>query len=382
MTDITVAVYYFPNYHVDPRNERSHGPGWTEWELVKRAEPRFPNHRQPRVPVWGYEDESDPVVMAKKINAAANHGINVFLFDWYYYNDGPFLERGLELGFLQAANNDRLKFGIHWANHTWINIHPAKLSKSPYSDAVVEYPGAVTPETFTRMSDFVIETYFKHPSYWLIDGCPYFSFYDLNQLISSFGSVEETAAGLEHFRKKTRDAGFHELHLNAVVWNKAILPGEVAVVNQQEVVGQLGFDSFTSYVWIHHDVMPTFPETDYDVAKDRYFAYWDKVVSEYDIPYHPNVTMGWDPSPRTVPSDAYLNVGYPFTSVLANNTPDKFRKALDQAKQKLSRTDIKHKILSINAWNEWTESSYLEPDTVYGMGYLEAIRDVLKSVTS
>jgi hypothetical protein len=34
------------------------------------------------------------------------------------------------------------------------------------------------------------------------------------------------------------------------------------------------------------------------------------------------------------------------------------------------------KILTINAWNEWTEGSYLEPDTVYGMGYLEAIRDV------
>ena len=38
--DFTVACYYFPNYHVDPRNEAAHGPGWTEWELVKRAEPR------------------------------------------------------------------------------------------------------------------------------------------------------------------------------------------------------------------------------------------------------------------------------------------------------------------------------------------------------
>ncbi len=33
-------------------------------------------------------------------------------------------------------------------------------------------------------------------------------------------------------------------------------------------------------------------------------------------------------------------------------------------------------ILTINAWNEWTEGSYLEPDTVYGLGYLEAIRDI------
>src|SRR5262245_53095990 len=104
-----VACYYFPNYHVDPRNEIVHGPGWTEWELVSRAEPRFPGHRQPRLPLWGVEDESDPQVMAKKIDAAADHGIDAFIFDWYYYDDGPFLERGLEQGFLAAPNRDRLK---------------------------------------------------------------------------------------------------------------------------------------------------------------------------------------------------------------------------------------------------------------------------------
>jgi hypothetical protein len=26
----TVAAYYFGNYHVDPKNEVAHGPGWTE----------------------------------------------------------------------------------------------------------------------------------------------------------------------------------------------------------------------------------------------------------------------------------------------------------------------------------------------------------------
>ena len=61
-----VAAYYFPNYHLDKTNEKWHGPGWNEWELLKAAKPRFEGHIQPRVPMWGYEDEADPEVMAKK----------------------------------------------------------------------------------------------------------------------------------------------------------------------------------------------------------------------------------------------------------------------------------------------------------------------------
>ena len=55
-----VAAYYFPNYHVDPQNEALFGKDWSEWVLIQAARPRFPGHLQPKVPVWGYEDESDP----------------------------------------------------------------------------------------------------------------------------------------------------------------------------------------------------------------------------------------------------------------------------------------------------------------------------------
>jgi len=94
-TKYEVAAYYFGNYHVDPRNEIAHGPGWTEWNLVRTARPRFSGHNQPKVPLWGYQDESDPKVFEQKIRAAADHAISAFIFDWYWYNDGPFLERAL-----------------------------------------------------------------------------------------------------------------------------------------------------------------------------------------------------------------------------------------------------------------------------------------------
>ena len=36
-------------------------------------------------------------------------------------------------------------------------------------------------------------------------------------------------------------------------------------------------------------------------------------------------------------------------------------------------------LITINSWNEWTETSYLEPDDLYGYGYLEAIKKVFIS---
>ncbi|MCE9590850.1 MAG: glycoside hydrolase family 99-like domain-containing protein [Planctomycetes bacterium] len=368
----TVAAYYFPNYHVDPRNEKVHGTGWTEWELVKRAEPRFPGHRQPRVPAWGYEDESDPAAMAKKINAAADHGVDAFIFDWYYYNDGPFIERPLDKTFLNAPNVSRLKFALMWANHDWIDIHPAKARTA----APLLYPGAVTSETFDRITDLVIDRYFKHPSYWKIDGKPYFSVYELFRLVQGFGGIGGTRAALDRFRAKAVAAGLPGVHMNAVLWGTSLLPGETGVKNPRELLDKLGFDSIGSYVWVHHVATP-FPTADYGAIAEQSIAHWHKTISEHHLPYHPNVTVGWDASPRTVQSDRFENLGYPFMGIYEKNTPEAFRKALAAAKQFLDQ-NVKQgpKVCSINAWNEWTEGSYLEPDTTHGMAYLEAIRDV------
>ena len=368
--DYTIGAYYFPNYHADARNAARHGAGWTEWDLVRRAEPRFPGHRQPRVPAWGYEDEADPAVMARKIAAAADHGVDVFLYDWYHYEDGPYLQRGLDEGFLGAPNVGRLRFALMWANHDWIDIHPHKLRcKAP-----LQWPGAVPPAAFDRIMDLVIERYFRHPSYWLVDGRPYFSIYELKCLVAGLGGVAATRRALDRVRERVRAAGFPDLHLNAVVWSVGVLPGEAAIKSPQDLVDALGFDSLSSYVWVHHVRLKQFPTTPYaDVAAAA--RNWAEQDARFRVPFFPNVTMGWDSSPRTVQSDRFENAGYPFMPALDGNTPAAFEAALRDVKRFLDGRAAP-KVFSINAWNEWTEGSYLEPDTVTGMGYLDAIRRV------
>jgi hypothetical protein len=370
--NVTVVSYYFGNYHPgDPRNAKIKGTDWSEWELVKNAKPRFPGHQQPRVPLWGYQDESDPAVMANKINAAANHGINAFIFDWYYYDDGPFLDRPIDRGFLQATNNARLKFAFMWANHDWFEIHPYHRG-APLKTL---YPGRVTPESFGKICDHVIKDYFVRTNYWRIDGRPYFSIYQLQKLIENFGSVKATRAALDEFRAKAVAAGLPGLHLNAVVWGQTFLPGEKKPANAAQLVHDLGFDSVTSYVWILHADLPE-QQTEYNFARDRYFDYWAGAATNFGVPYIPNVTMGWDPSPRADQSQTFDNSGYPFMNTIKDNTPENFRAALELAKQRLLAETNGLRILNLNCWNEWTEGSYLEPDTVHGMAYLDAVKKV------
>ncbi len=371
---IEVVSYYFGNYHLDKRNEERLGKGWSEWTLVQNAKPRFEGHQQPKVPLWGYTDEANPRDMEQKIDCAVEYGVDVFLFDWYYYDDGPFLERTIDDGFLFAQNREKIKFALMWANHDWVDIFPKhKDIPSP-----LLYPGKVTSETFDKICDLVIEKYFKQPNYWKINDAPYFSIYDLNQFAASFGSYEATKRAIERFREKTKAAGFPDLHLNAVYWMRPNIPGEVKLDDPVKIIEDLGFDSVTSYVWIHH-VPLNEQKTDFNWVRDEYFKHWDSARSSFSIPYIPNVSVGWDSSPRACQDDPFGNYGYPFTNTISNNTPENFKKALEMTKEKILQDPSSPRILNINCWNEWTEGSYLEPDTVNGYGYLEAIRDVLKN---
>lgn len=364
--DVTVACYYFPNW----------GPlATSEWNTVKFAQPKFKGHQQPKVPLWGYENENDPAVMAKKIDSAANNGIDAFIFDWYYYDPattqtlgGKYLYNALEEGFLKASNNEKLQFAVMWCNHD-----------------VGTMKGAVSPATFDSICNYLINNYFKRPNYWKIDGCPYFSIYQFNTFLQSFNNdTDKAIKALQIFRNKVKAAGFPDLHLDGSLWGLSG-PGRDRIINT------LNINSVSTYVWVHHVVLQNFPTSEYQNVANTYFNYVENgggsngletPANMMPVPYYLNVTMGWDASPRCGAVTASYWMGhqspYPFGPVIVTNTPYEFKKYLAKAKMLTILKPQNQRIIMINSWNEWSEGSYLEPDIVNGMKYLNAIWDVFK----
>ena len=139
-----VAAYIWPSCHDDPLGrEKLWADGTGEWEVIKKGDPRFDGHYQPRQPLWGYELDNDPKVVERWIDVATDHGVNVFVYDWYWYEGGPYLESALNDGFLKARNNEKMQFYIMWANHdvkyNYWNVHRYKDNTDIHWNAKVDW---------------------------------------------------------------------------------------------------------------------------------------------------------------------------------------------------------------------------------------------------
>ena len=212
-----IAAFVWPSYHPDDRAKIFWPDGIGEWQTVMSNEPKYEGHEQPRYPLWGYINEADPYVAEMEINAAADHGVNVFIFDWYWYDGLPYLEGHLNDGYLKARNNDRVKFYLMWANHD-VTMTWDKRNAGKPNDALV-WKGSVDREEFEVVCHRVIEKYFSHPSYYTVDGKPSFMIYDLNTLIQGLGGIEETKEALAWFRSEVKKAGFKGLDLQLTTHN-------------------------------------------------------------------------------------------------------------------------------------------------------------------
>ncbi|MBR3438654.1 MAG: glycoside hydrolase family 99-like domain-containing protein, partial [Clostridia bacterium] len=163
-----------------------------------------------------------------------------------------------------------------------------------------------------------------------------------------------------------KEAGFPDLHIQGVIYSENAV--NISGVDSEhkgsskDLVRLLGLDSVTHYQYIHFAEF----SKGYEASLPGVAAEFERIHNEYNVPYYPHVTVGWDNNPR------YPHIKYP---IVKDNTPEMFKRALKIAKDYSDNyNDVP--LITVNSWNEWTEMSYLEPDDVYGYGYLEAIKEV------
>lgn len=367
MKKYDVAAYIWPAFTGDEPRTRIFWPkGIGEWETIMNAKPKFPGHQWPRKPLWGYVNEANSDIMEMQINTAVEHGVNVFIYDWYYYDGKPFLENCLNDGFLKARNNEKMKFYLMWSNHDVSYVWDIRNSdlKGDYDleqigDGFI-YSGAVNFERFKEIAHRVIDKYFSRPNYYRIDGKPVFMIYSLSILVKGLGGLENTKKALEWFKK---EAGGVHLQLNNKICKWEDIYDGDRVVPMSELIEYLGFDSSTNYQTIG---LTKNYERDYaDVLKDS-FETWKEIEKKTGAPYFPHVSIGWDNNPRF----------HEVMKIMKNSTPEAFREGLLKAKEFVDNRPQNPPLITINSWNEWPEGSYLQPDTLYGYGYLEAVKSV------
>jgi hypothetical protein len=357
-----VAAYIWPSCHDDPLGREKLWPdGIGEWEVIKKGDPRFEGHYQPRQPLWGYELDNDPKVVEKWIDVATDHGVNVFVYDWYWYEGGPYLEGALNGGFLKARNNEKMQFYIMWANHdvkyNYWNVHRYKDNTDILWNAKVDW------ENYKIIVDRVIKQYFMRPNYFKINGEPVFSIFSIGKLLESFNnSAEDARKALDYFREEVKKAGFPGLHIQ---WNQGggSVMSEEAAARFAGNVKTMGFNSVAMY-----NMGGT--NEDYIVYGSNSIKIREQMDTILDVPVFPCVSIGWDDTPR-FPAKGMKDV------VHYHNTPQSFATLLARAKKYADNHPEQPKLITINAWNEWVEGSYLLPDMLNGFGYLEAVKEVI-----
>ncbi len=366
MSKIDVGAYIWPAF---TGKEKRAWQFWNkkigEWQTVKTATHKLEGDCWPRKPLWGYQDEADSKVMEFQIEEATKYGVNVFIYDWYWYDGKPFLENCLKDGFLKARNNDKMKFYLMWANHNATSMWDKRLADP--NNLVDIWNGRVDFKEFKIIVEHIIKNFFLKPNYYIIDGKPIMSIYDMSNLIIGLGGIKKTVKAIKYFNDRCVFFGFKGLHLQMILMDvkyiniSGVDDGKKLV--ETDVIKLLNIDSVTHYQYVHFtDVTKGYDKVLQDVKNE-----YHRVENSYDVPYFPHVSVGWNNNPRTKKTINYL---------FKDNSPNNFERAVTLAKEYA----IVHNspLITVNSWNEWTETSYLEPDDINGYGYLEAIKKVME----
>ena len=367
-----IAAYVFPNYHASALHNKIYAPGWTEYNLIRSARPWFEGHQQPRTPLLGELDESLPSTWEVYNKLCKQSGIDVLLWDWYWYDGKPCLHEALEEGFLEADNRNDVKFACMWTNHPWYILYPTKQTNGqnaypPSFDA----PDFSYEEAFRSLS-YIVTRYFNQSNYWKIDGKPVICIWDARRLEQKLGQegVRKLFTELREFARKQGHAGIH-FHITG--FSSA----------NMKATGYNTVGSYNPLDWIAGRFQPNEIELpDYGVAAaDVAYKLWPEHHRDFDIPYVPAIGAGWDSTPRYVKPSVRPSKGdrkaWPGCTIFVNESPAAFKAFVQSSFAYLNRHPEVPRFVTIACFNEWSEGHYLLPDNRFGYGMLDALGEAV-----
>ena len=355
-----IAAYVYPGWHPIAERDLAVRPGFTEWELVAACRPRFPGHVQPQVPLLGPYDDRDPVEVGRRVRLAREHGVDAFVYGTFWCRGKRVFEEALDLGFLGSPEGQQAPFAVMWANRLPRHVLPVRRADLPVIADERRVPSDA--DDFVAFVAHLAERYFARPNYLKVDGRLYLSIFDSTFFCRELG-FEQAAEAVRRARAWLREHGLPDLFL-------------AAVDPSAEVIGRLsevGFDSVTHYVLLPDWTGPR--QQDYRVMAARRAQEWAGYAAASGLPYMPSVSPAWDASPRAADFGPERPDKYPWSPVVTGEHPRRFRRALSRALGYARSTRPDDPLVFVASLNEWSEGHHLEPDTRFGLGWLEALRD-------
>lgn len=336
----TIA-FYLPQFHEIEENNRAWGQGFTEWDNVKKACCLFEDHRQPRVPLDGnYYNLLDDKTPEWQVALAKTYGIDGFCFYHYWFKDGKqVLQKPVELF---RGMNLHFPYCFAWANEPWTKTwHGAGGEK----EILLEQRYGKEDEWKAHYEYF--RTYFLDDFYIRIDNKPVLMIYQINK-IPCFSKMVDCWNELAHAD------GLEGIFI------VDMLTDDGKVSQNKRVCASVDFEP-------GKDVRSHKNPDELNIQ-----SYDDICMKMLGTKHNKNqfrcMFVDYDDSPRRGEKG----------TIVVGSTPQRFGELL-QMTYNLSEEEGNEYVF-LNAWNEWGEGNYLEPDEHYRYSYLQAVQNAIGRV--
>lgn len=374
--NVQTIAFYLPQFHTIPENDKAHGMGFTEWTNTKKAIPLFEGHYQPKTPLnENYYCLLDEGVMASQAKLAKEYGIYGFCYYHYWFKDGKkLLEKPIEM-MLKDRSID-IPFCLCWANENW-----SRRWDGGNNEIIVEQDYGNLDDLKNHI-DYLCE-FFKDDRYITIDNQPLLLIYK-PELIPNLKCVVKT------IRSEVRKHGFSGVKL-AVQYPKYYSEDarlrlfDYYIQFQPVTVYDREIESKRS--WWYKQIRKTMTvlglrkigKRIHDVRKQS-DEYNTLRIRNYDDDWE--TILNWNVKDKRLMAGAFTDWDNTARNkngtVYKGGSPEKFEKYMTRLVRKV-KNEYKSNFIFINAWNEWAEGAYLEPDEKYGYSYLEALKNALNA---